>query len=266
MATYAIGDLQGCYDPLRRLLDRVGFDPGADGLWLTGDLVNRGPRSLEALRFVKGLGASAVPVLGNHDLHLLRRAEGLAPGKRLDTLDPVLSAPDRDELTDWLRRRPLLHRDRGYVLVHAGLLPQWSMDKAAALAREAESRLRAPDYRDFLRDTIAHEAVPWSEDLDGPARGSCAVGVLTRLRCCTARGEVEASFSGPPADAPEGFRPWFHLRREPEAETILFGHWSALGLHFADRAVCLDSGCVWGGPLTALRLDDSRVFQVPRDG
>ena len=263
MATYAIGDVQGCYEPLRRLLDVVGFDPAADRLWFAGDLVNRGPDSLAVLRFVKGLGAGAVTVLGNHDLHLICRAAGVSDAKRLDTLDGVLAAPDRDELVEWLRRLPLIHRDGGYVLSHAGLLPQWSTPEAVELAGEVESGIRGHDYRDFLRHQAAHSVSAWSEDLTGLSRWSCVLGVFTRLRCCTVDGRMALSFSGVPSDAPAGYGPWFTLRRQGAEETVLYGHWAALGFHRENRTVCLDSGCVWGGSLTALRLEDGESFQVP---
>ena len=262
MATYAIGDVQGCYEPLRRLLDVIGFDPAADRLWFTGDLVNRGPDSLSVLRFIKGLGAAGVAVLGNHDLHLICRAEGISPAKRQDTLDDVLAAADRDELIDWLRRLPLIHREAGYVLSHAGLLPQWTVRRAAELAGEVEARMRAADYREFLRFQTGHSVSAWSDDLNGPARWSCIAGVFTRLRCCAADGRMALSFSGPPADAPAGYSPWFTWPRESGDETVLYGHWAAMGFHRENGTVCLDSGCVWGGSLTALRLDDGEIFQV----
>ena len=263
MATYAIGDVQGCYDALRRLLDMAGFDPAADRLWFAGDLVNRGPDSLSVLRFVKGLGSAGVTVLGNHDLHLICRAEGVSPTKRLDTLDEILAAADRDELVDWLRRLPLIHCEDGYVLSHAGLLPRWSTAEAVRLAGEVESRLRAADYREFLQIQMGRSVEAWSEDLNGPDRWSCILGVFTRLRCCTADGRMALSFSGVPADAPAGYSPWFTLRRQDAGETVLYGHWATLGFHRENGTVCLDSGCVWGGSLTALRLDDGQVFQVP---
>ncbi len=263
MATYAIGDIQGCYDALRRLLDAVGFDPAADRLWFAGDLVNRGPDSLSVLRFVKGLGSRGVAVLGNHDLHLICRAEAISFARPRDSLDDVLGAPDRDALVDWLRRLPLIHREHGYVLSHAGVLPQWSVPEAVGLAREVESRMRGPDFRDFLRRQTVHSVAAWTTDLTGPARWNCILGVFTRLRCCTSDGRMALSFSGVPADAPAGYRPWFALRRGRMDETLLYGHWAALGLHRENGTVCLDSGCVWGGPLTALRLEDGKVFQVP---
>lgn len=261
MATYAIGDVQGCYEPLRRLLDLVGFDPAADRLWFAGDLVNRGPDSLSVLRFVKGLGS--VVVLGNHDLHLICRAEGISAAKQRDTLDAVLAADDLGDIVDWLRRVPLIHCEDGYVLSHAGLLPQWSTAEAVELAGEVESRMRAGDYRDFLEAQTGRSVDVWSDDLTGMERWSCIMSVFTRLRCCTDDGRMALSFSGVPADAPAGYRPWYVLRREKTDETVLYGHWAALGFHRERHTVCLDSGCVWGGSLTALRLDDGRVFQVP---
>ena len=263
MATYAIGDVQGCYEPLRRLLDVVGFDPPTDRLWFAGDLVNRGPDSLSVLRFVRGLGAAGIAVLGNHDLHLVCRAEGISAAKRHDTLDDVLGAADRDEIIDWLRRLPLIHCENRYVLSHAGLLPQWTTRRAAELAGEVEARLRAADYRDFLRCQTGRSVSEWSDDLTGPARWSCIASVFTRLRCCAADGRMALTFSGPPADAPAGYSPWFVWRRESGSETVLYGHWAAMGFHRENGTVCLDSGCVWGGSLTALRLDDGQVFQVP---
>ena len=265
MAVYAIGDVQGCYGPLRRLLDVIAFDPASDRLWFAGDLVNRGPDSLAVLRFVKGLGEGAVAVLGNHDFHLMCRAEGISPAKRQDTLDDVLGADDRDELVGWLRRLPLIHREDGYLLTHAGLLPRWNIGTAVELAHEVETRLRGPDYRGFLRRQAGQGPSAWSGDLVGPQRWNCIVSVFTRLRCCTADGDMALAFSGPPADAPAGYHPWFAWPREGAEETILYGHWAALGLHRENGAVCLDSGCVWGGCLTALRLDDGRIFQVPGD-
>ncbi len=263
MATYAIGDVQGCYEPLRRLLDVIDFDPAADRLWFAGDLVNRGPDSLSVLRFVKDLGPAGVSVLGNHDLHLICRAEEISSAKRQDTLDGVLAADDRDELIDWLRRLPLIHCGDGYVLSHAGLLPRWSTPEAVELAGEVEARMRAADYRDFLRSQTAQAVGAWSDDLTGTERWSCILGVFTRLRCCAADGRMALSFSGAPADAPEGYSPWFAWRREDPHETVLYGHWAALGLHRENGTVCLDSGCVWGGSLTAFRLDDGEIFQVP---
>lgn len=263
MATYAIGDVQGCYDALHRLLDLVRFDPVRDRLWLAGDLVNRGPDSLSVLRFVKGLGEAAVSVLGNHDIHLLCRAEQVVSAKKRDTLDDVLNAPDGADLVRWLRARPLMHCQDGYVMVHAGLLPRWSMAEASALADEVARTLQSDDGVDFLRYHVSHNLMFWPNDLGGFPRLSCGLNALTRMRICTARGEMDGSYSGPLAGVPQGYRPWFRLINEDAWDTILFGHWAALGYHTEQNAICLDSGCVWGGALTALRLEDRKVFQVP---
>lgn len=262
MAIYAIGDVQGCYDPLRRLLDEVAFDPTRDRLWFAGDLVNRGPDSLSVLRFVKGLGAAAVTVLGNHDVHLLCRALDVAGPKKRDTLDDVVQAPDRDELVAWLRARPLLHRDAGHWLVHAGVLPQWSTSESVFLAGETFRLIQSDEGVNFLRYHVTHNLTrsPGGSDF---ARLSFVLNALTRLRICTPEGKMEFSYSGPLDGVPEGFRPWFSMLEPGREETILFGHWAALGFHVAETAVCLDSGCVWGGSLTAFRLEDRSVFQVP---
>lgn len=250
MATYAIGDVQGCATTLERLLVRIGF-AGHDRLWLVGDLVNRGPRSADVLRLVRGLGERAVVVLGNHDLHLLARAAGLEPAKRRDTLDDVLSAPDRAPLLDWLRTRPLLHRDGAWLMVHAGLLPAWTVDEAEARAREVEALLAQGRLAELLGDSR-------------PAR---SLRVLTRLRTCRDDGRL-CDFDGAPEDAPDGCQPWFSSPKRRSTEvTVLFGHWSALGLHLGADAIGLDTGCVWGRTLTALRLEDRAVFSEPaREG
>jgi len=263
MATYAIGDVQGCYDELQRLLDVFRFDPAQDRLWFAGDLVNRGPDSLSVLRLVKGLGDAAVTVLGNHDIHLVCRAVQVASSKKRDTLDDVLNAPDGADLVNWLRAQPLIYREAGYVLIHAGLLPQWSPAEACALAGEVARTVQSEEGVDFLRYHVSHNVTFLPEDAGGFSRLSFILNVLTRLRVCTARGEMEFSFSGPLADIPEGFVPWFALVTQELSETVLFGHWAALGLHTEPNAICLDSGCVWGGSLTALRLEDRKVFQVP---
>jgi bis(5'-nucleosyl)-tetraphosphatase (symmetrical) len=263
MATYAIGDVQGCYDELQALLATLRFERGRDRLWFVGDLVNRGPASLEVLRFVRGLGEKAVVVLGNHDLHLLCVAEGFAKRRGDDTLDALLAAPDAAQLLDWLRRRPMMHAEDGYALVHAGLLPQWSIDKASSLAREMEAALRAPSYRDFLANMYGGTPVAWRDDLSGWDRLRVIVNAMTRLRFCNAAGEMELRAKG--AEAPAGYRPWFELRGAAELP-IVCGHWSALGLRLSPKLVALDSGCVWGGSLSALRLEDRELFQVPCSG
>lgn len=263
MATYAIGDLQGCAQELRALLEAFSFDAGRDRLWFVGDLVNRGPRSLDALRFVRGLGEAAVCVLGNHDFHLLCRAEGFARRHADDTLDEVLAAPDAASLLDWLRRRPMLHEEGGHVMVHAGLLPQWSLARAFALAREVEAALRGPGYREFLRNLYGTQPSAWRDDLAGWDRLRVIVNAMARLRFCTDDGEMLLAVKR--EDAPPGARRWFDLRPADE-RPIVFGHWSTLGLVLTEKVLALDTGCVWGGRLTAVRLEDRALFQVPCPG
>lgn len=264
MSTYAIGDVQGCYSELRALLEKIGFDQRRDRLWFVGDLVNRGPDSLRTLRFVRSLGGRAVTVLGNHDLHLVALAHGHGRGRDDDTLAAVLDAPDRDELIDWLRTLPLLHVDEGHVMVHAGLLPQWSVAKAQALAREVGDALRGPDYRAFLARLYGSKPEAWSDALTGADRLRVIVNAMTRMRFCTAEGRMEFHSKGESAGAPPGFLPWFDVPNRCSAgETVVCGHWSALGLKLRPDLVALDAGCVWGGQLTAIRLQDRRLVQVP---
>jgi bis(5'-nucleosyl)-tetraphosphatase (symmetrical) len=245
------------------LLDAIAFDPARDRLWFVGDLVNRGPDSAECLRFVKSLGDAAVAVLGNHDLHLLCVAAGVEKKKKRDTLEAILAAPDREPLLDWLRARPLMHVEGNRVLVHAGLLPQWTVDKARALAAEVEAALAAPDHREFLAAMYGDQPTRWDERLRGFDRLRVIVNALTRLRMCDGDGAIVLPFDGGPGDARPSWTPWFDMPRRANADaTIVFGHWSALGLMVRDDAVCLDSGCVWGRSLSALRIDDRRLFQV----
>lgn len=261
MATYAIGDVQGCYDELRALLDRVDFSPASDTLWFVGDLVNRGPKSLEVLRFVRDLGARAVAVLGNHDLHLVCVYEQLARARRDDTLEQVLDASDARELVDWLRLRPVLHSDADYTLVHAGLLPNWSLATARLLAAEVEGALREPGYRDFLAHLYGSQPTGWDDTLTSWDRLRVIVNAMTRMRYCTSSGVMEFHAKG--ARAPQDFVPWFEARGVREEPPIICGHWSALGLLIEPNLVALDSGCVWGGSLSAIRLEDRVLFQVP---
>jgi bis(5'-nucleosyl)-tetraphosphatase (symmetrical) len=263
MATYAIGDLQGCADELQALLSTLPFERARDRLWFVGDLVNRGPKSLAALRFVRSLGEAAVVVLGNHDFHLLCLAEGFAQQRSDDTLEEVLAAPDAPQLLEWLRRRPLMHVAAGYAMVHAGLLPQWTIDQAQALAREVEAALRGRQYREFLSHLYGTEPRAWRDDLTGWDRLRVIVNAMARLRYCSAAGEMALAAEG--RDAPPGYRHWFELRPATELPVIC-GHWSALGLKLTEKLVALDSGCVWGGSLSALRLEDRRLFQVPCRG
>jgi bis(5'-nucleosyl)-tetraphosphatase (symmetrical) len=248
---------------LQALLAQIRFDRRRDRVWLTGDLVNRGPRSLDVLRWAYELGDQAVAVLGNHDIHLLALASGATRARSRDTLDEVLVASDRDPLIDWLRRRPLFHREARFAIVHAGILPSWTTSRAQALAAEVETRLRADDWPQLLATVRRPRAPTWREPLEGPDRAAAILAVFTRLRACSASGELCADFAGPPGDVPAGFRPWYaHSGRVSRGEeTILFGHWAAHGYWAGDGVVALDSGCVWGGQLTAVRLDDGAVFQ-----
>lgn len=265
MATYAIGDLQGCLRPLERLLEKLGFDRARDRLWFVGDLVNRGPDSLGVVRFLRDLGDAAISVLGNHDLHLLTLASGLGrPGKR-DTLDPLLEAPDRDELIRWLRHRPLVHWDERLRIgaVHAGLLPTWTISQAKVLATEVEDALRGSAHRDFLRDMYGDTPKRWDTTLTGVARLRAVVNACTRLRYCTAAGDMDFSYKGPPGTQPEHLVPWFDLwNRSQSNARVVFGHWSTLGVGVRGHAISLDGGCVWGARLSAMRLDDGEFFHV----
>lgn len=270
MAVYAIGDIQGCYRELQHLLDFLHFEPTQDRLWFAGDLVNRGPNSLETLRFVRGLGDAALTVLGNHDLHLLAAADDPARIKKRDTLHPILDAHDRDELLNWLRQQPLLHHDTqlGFTLVHAGLPPQWDLAQAQTCAQEVESVLRSDTHADYFAHMYGDEPNIWSDDLHGWARLRFITNCLTRLRYCDSDGRVALAFKGAPGSQPAGLQPWFTLphRRSRELK-ILFGHWSTLGLRDDPGIYPLDSGCIWGGQLTALRLDTNpRWLRVPCAG
>lgn len=264
MATYAIGDIQGCYDSLQRLLERCAFDPANDRLWLVGDLVNRGPKSLETLRLIKSLGPAALTVLGNHDLYLLMIAEGGAKFRgKDDTLQAILDAPDCAELLNWLRHQPLCHTEGEFCLVHAGLLPQWTAERARELAREVEAALQGPDYGQFIRNLWGSEPAGWSDQLTGWPRLRVIVNAMTRMRFCTVDGIMEFKAKGTLAKAPSGHIPWFDLPGRKSADSVLVtGHWSALGLKITLNLLALDSGCLWGGHLTAVRLEDRQVFQV----
>ncbi len=264
MATYAIGDLQGCFITLQALLKKIEFDPARDRLWFVGDLVNRGPGSLQCLRFVHSLEGRANTVLGNHDLHLLAVSEGLGKAGKHDTLAAILDAPDRDELLRWLRDREFLHVEGDFVLVHAGLLPQWSLDLARSLAQHLEGELRGTNYREFLANMYGNEPDVWSDELEGMSRHRIAINAMTRMRVVDEQNRLDLKFKGEIDDLPSGFSPWFERRHLSFAEkTVIAGHWSALGLCVRSNFVGLDTGCVWGRELTALRLEDRVVFQVP---
>ena len=258
---WIIGDVQGCLASLQSLLEKL---PGHARLLFVGDLINRGPQSLASLRFVRSLNGRAEALLGNHDLHLLATAAGIRKQHDDDTLAGILAAPDREELLDWLRARPLALHEAGALFVHAGVLPQWSVDKTMALASEVEARLRAPDYRAFLATMYGNRPARWDEALEGPDRARCVINALTRLRFVAADGEMELTVKEGADAAPPGFIPWFdHPRRATYGTPVVFGHWSTLGLMLRDDAVCLDSGCVWGGALTAMAWPSRRLVQVP---
>lgn len=263
MATYAIGDIQGCFEALELMLDRIAFDPARDRLWFVGDLVNRGPDSLKTLRFVRSLGERAITVLGNHDLHLLTVAAGFAKQHRGDTLEGILSAPDRDQLLDWLRRCKLMHAESGWAMVHAGLLPQWSVARALELAREVETVLVGDDYLELLRRMYGNQPDTWRDDLEGLDRLRVIVNAMTRIRICTPEGRMEFRHKSAPRNLPHGFRPWYEIEgRASAGQAIVFGHWSALGLQATGDVIALDSGCLWGNALSAIRLEDRRIYQV----
>ncbi|RCV87680.1 symmetrical bis(5'-nucleosyl)-tetraphosphatase [Billgrantia montanilacus] len=270
MTTYAIGDLQGCHAEFVELLERLAFDPRRDRLWLAGDLVNRGPASLACLREVRALGEAAVTVLGNHDLHLLAVARGGASLNRKDTLECILDAPDREALLDWLQSRPLLVRedlgDHGDTLMtHAGLLPQWSPAEATGLAREVEERLSSEQSGAFLQRMYGNEPACWHDSLDGVERLRAIVNVLTRMRFIDAEGCLDFSAKEGLDSAPPGFAPWFCYPRQDEAR-LVFGHWAALEGQAPGaraRVEALDTGCVWGGRLTALNLSTGERSGVP---
>lgn len=268
MALYAIGDLQGCYDPLRRLLDEIAFDPSSDTLWLVGDLVNRGPKSLKTLRFVKSLGDSVCNVLGNHDLHLLALAAGKISAKpRFDSLQKIIDAPDRDELINWLRHRPLAHYDASLdtLMVHAGVHPDWSVQQTLDYAAEVEACLQSDNYQTLLGEMYGNTPSTWSKKLEGFSRLRFIINCLTRMRMLTNKGRLNFSYSGSPYYSSKKLVPWFDFTDRATADTrIVFGHWSALGLIVLPQLVSLDTGCVWGRELTAVRLDKKipRVIQV----
>ena len=265
MSTYAIGDVQGCFTSFLNLLDLIKFNPQQDRLWLVGDLINRGADSLKMLRWAKAHQHAIITVLGNHDLHAIAVHEGFVAQHRSDTLDELLAAPDRQELFDWLRHQRLAYAEDKYLLVHAGVLPQWDAAQTLALAGEVEAALRAPSYRDFLAVMYGNLPDTWRDDLQGMDRLRIITNALTRLRICSATGQMEFKFKGEVQDIPAGYTPWFEVKnRRSQDSHIIFGHWSALGLLLRDNLAALDTGCLWGNTLTALRLADRQVFAVPR--
>jgi bis(5'-nucleosyl)-tetraphosphatase (symmetrical) len=263
MPTYAIGDLQGCQSKLLELLERIHAIDTDPKFIFAGDLVNRGPNSLATLRSVRVLGDRAKVALGNHDLHLLAVAHGIRKAHPTDTIDDILHAPDRDELLDWLRRQPLALFQQGHLLVHAGVLPQWTAQKTLALAREVEAVLHGPDWVDFLRQMYGNMPDTWDDELQGADRLRCIVNALTRIRFCTAHGKMQlVAAKGVEAPMP-GYMPWFDVPgRKTEDVTVVFGHWSTLGLTLRPNLIGVDTGCLWGGKLSAVRLEDRSVIQV----
>ncbi|CDG81445.1 symmetrical bis(5'-nucleosyl)-tetraphosphatase [Janthinobacterium agaricidamnosum] len=267
MKTYVIGDLQGCHDQTVELLAKVSSaSAGPDRILFAGDLINRGPQSLATLRHVYQLAQSGDidAVLGNHDLHLLAVANGIRPVHASDTLAEILTAPDRDVLLDWLRRRPLALMQQGHLLVHAGVLPQWSAQQALDLSAEVSERLSGEHWVDFLRTMYGNQPDTWDERLQGPDRWRCIINAMTRLRFCDASGSMDfkmkESGSAPPGS---GLTPWFDAPgRRSAGATVVFGHWSALGLLLRPNLIGLDSGCVWGGQLSAVCLEDRSLLQV----
>lgn len=262
MPTYVIGDLQGCHSRLCALLEKIDStesDGASANFIFVGDIVNRGPESLQTLRHVRSLGQRASIVLGNHDLHLLATAHGIRKSGRSDTIEPILQAPDRDVLLDWLRHQPLARLHQGHLIVHAGVLPQWNVTQTLALAAEVSQVLQGPNWVDFLRTMYGNHPTRWDDALEGPARLRCIVNALTRMRRCTADGTMLHENA---TDDDAGM-PWFDVPGRRSADTtIVCGHWSALGLQLRLNLIGLDTGCLWGGRLTALRLEDRALFQV----
>ncbi len=270
MKTYVIGDLQGCHQQARDMVERIYAHAGtrAVRILFAGDLINRGPDSLATLRYVRELVHSSAgridSVLGNHDLHLLAVAYGIRPAHRSDTLEAILTAPDRDELIAWLRQRPLLIDTDGHLLVHAGLLPQWDGAQARALAAEVEQMLRGADLADFLAQMYGNQPDRWHDGLQGAERLRCIINAMTRLRFCSADGVMDFAIKDSGTAAPEsGLMPWFDVPgRRTAGQTVVFGHWSALGLIMRPELIGLDSGCVWGGQLSAVCLQDRSLLQA----
>ena len=256
---YLIGDVQGCCQALDGLLAQLDFSPSRDRLYLLGDLVNRGPASLATLRLLSGLGHAATCLLGNHDLHLLALANGVREPGRGDTLDDILAAPDRESLLDWLRHQRMAVHEQGWLMVHAGVVPQWDLAQTLQLAGEVETLLRSPALPDFLRVMYGNEPDQWSDELTGYLRARFTVNVLTRLRFCDAAGRLDFKTKDGAGAAPEGFMPWFDVPgRKTAGIPIAFGHWSTLGFLERPDLLSLDTGCVWGGKLSAVRVDGGR--------
>lgn len=268
MTTYAIGDIQGCYRELRALTDKINFDPALDQLWFVGDLVNRGPGSLETLRFIRSLQHSAVTVLGNHDLHLLAVSEGLRKPKKKDTLNPILEAPDAADLLNWLRHRPIMHYDaeRNTAMAHAGIYPAWTLAEARNHARELELVLQSPAYHDFLIEMYGNSPDVWSDDLKGNDRLRFITNSFTRMRFVSDAGKLDLIHKSGLDHIPRAMTPWFRAANRRNQQTrIVFGHWAALGFHQENNVIALDTGCVWGGQMSAINLDGPEINPVQTD-
>ena len=271
MSTYAIGDIQGCYKPLRKLLDSVDFKPGKDQLWCVGDLINRGPRSLDTLRFLRDMGNNVTIVLGNHDLHFLAIHYGATLNRNKDTLQELLDAPDCAELSAWLRSKPLAHYEcietqqgpKNYLMVHAGIAPQWTIEKTLALAAEVELTLQGPHFLAFLENMYGDTPRRWKSKLAGYERLRVITNYLTRMRFCNEKGKLDLQVKEGLLFTPVGYKPWFEFEQLTPAINILFGHWAALEGHTGNPNVfALDTGCVWGRELSMLRLEDHKLFSV----
>ena len=266
MATYAIGDIQGCYHAFQSLLERIEFSLESDNLWLVGDLINRGSGSLDVLRWCYQHQKNIKTVLGNHDLHAIVVAHGIRKPHRSDTLQAILDAPDGEDLLTWLRHQPLMVVNATYVMVHAGLLPQWQVDEALAYAKEVEVVLQGDNYVEFLAHMYGNTPNVWQDNLTGYDRLRAITNAMTRMRVCTPSGALDFDFKGELADVPEGLVPWFDVPNRVSADqAIIFGHWSALGLHQRENVYALDTGCLWGGKLTAMCLETKAVSQVLPD-
>ncbi len=265
MATYAIGDIQGCYDSLMALLDKIDYDDNSDTLWFAGDLVNRGPKSLKTLRFIKGLGDKAISVLGNHDLHLLALYFNENNPRKSDTLEATLNANDSEELMHWLRCLPLVHHDESLnaLMVHAGIPPNWSAKKALKRSLEVEEFIQSPDFREFFKVMYGNSPDQWNKSLAGMDRLRAIVNYFTRMRFCTQQGQLDLLTKEGLNKKPAGFSPWFELERKAADTRIFFGHWAALeGKTDTRNVFALDTGCVWGGKLSAMRLEDETWFRI----
>jgi bis(5'-nucleosyl)-tetraphosphatase (symmetrical) len=263
MTTYAIGDIQGCHSSLLQLIDRLHATSSNSRFIFVGDLINRGPQSLQTIREIKALGDKAKVILGNHDLHLMAVAYGIRQSHRSDTIQEILMAPDLGDVLDWLRYQPLSMFNTGHLLVHAGVVPQWTLQQTLSLAGEVEAVLRGPNWLEFLGHMYGNTPAQWSDELHGNNRLRCIVNALTRIRYCTADGTMEFATKEGSVAPESGYMPWFDVPGRKTADTpIVFGHWSTLGLLQRPNLLGIDTGCVWGGKLTAVRLEDHAIFQV----